>query len=167
MHIFYANSLVLTRKVQIIEPKRIPSQVQVSQLEEGSPYTSFHALVSQVLAPYFKSYVRSTATGVSGGPAAVDKMAPAIEKKLDELELGLLQQQQAVEIPEVHLAPHPHVSKVVASGQQERRRVTVEDFADRLDDDAFLNQLQAGVNKWIQEILKVFIISLISNFSDL
>lgn len=44
-----------------------------------------------------------------------DKMAPAVEKKIAELEMGLLHLQQNIDIPEISLAIHPIVAQVVYS----------------------------------------------------
>ena len=39
-------------------------------------------------------------------------MAPSVEKKLVELEMGLLHLQQNVDIPEIQLMPHPSVQEL-------------------------------------------------------
>ena len=39
--------------------------------------------------------------------------------------------------------------------EEEGRKATVNDFADKIDDSVFLNQLQNQVNRWIREIQKV------------
>ena len=41
-----------------------------------------------------------------------DKMAPAVEKKIAELEMGLLHLQQNIDIPEITLQVHPAVAQV-------------------------------------------------------
>jgi len=42
-------------------------------------------------------------------------MAPSVEKKLVELEMGLLHLQQNVDIPEIQLMPHPSVQELFYS----------------------------------------------------
>ena len=42
-----------------------------------------------------------------------DKMAPAVEKKIAELEMGLLHLQQNIDIPEITLQVHPAVAQVI------------------------------------------------------
>ena len=83
-------------------------------------------------------------------------MAPTVEKKIAELEMGLLHLQQNIDIPEITLQTHPVVLSVMKKCQEEEdRKATVADFADKVEDSAFLNQLQTGVNRWIREIQKV------------
>lgn len=82
-------------------------------------------------------------------------MTPTVEKKIAELEMGLLHLQQNIDIPEITLQIHPVVLNVMKKCQEEDRKATVADFGDRVEDSAFLNQLQNGVNRWIREIQKV------------
>lgn len=84
-----------------------------------------------------------------------DKMAPTVEKKISELEMGLLHLQQNIDIPEITLPIHPNVLAVLKKCQEENRKAKVEDFGDKVEDAQFLNALQSGVNRWIREIQKV------------
>ncbi|CAF1636347.1 unnamed protein product, partial [Didymodactylos carnosus] len=84
-----------------------------------------------------------------------DKMAPTMEKKISELEMGLLHLQQNIEIPEVNLIIHPIVAQVVQKCAEEQRRPKVDDFNDFLTQTEFLNSLQSHVNRWVREIQKV------------
>ena len=82
-------------------------------------------------------------------------MAPSVEKKIAELEIGLLHLQQNIDIPEITLTVHPTVANVIKKCADENRKPNIGDFGDRVDDAHFLNALQNGVNKWIKEIQKV------------
>ena len=42
-------------------------------------------------------------------------MATSMEKKIAELEMGLLHLQQNIDIPEINLAVHPTVSSIILS----------------------------------------------------
>ena len=84
-----------------------------------------------------------------------DKMAPSVEKKMAELEMGLLHLQQNIDIPEITLPVHPIVASVIKHCLEEGRKPKVADFGDKVEDSTFLNQLQNGVNRWIKEIQKV------------
>ena len=84
-------------------------------------------------------------------------MAPTVEKKIAELEMGLLHLQQNIDIPEISLPVNPFVSSVIKKCQEENRKPKVEDFGDRVEDAQFLNNLQSGVNRWIREIQKVLL----------
>ena len=82
-------------------------------------------------------------------------MAPSVEKKIAELEMGLLHLQQNIDIPEINLVVHPTVANVINKCSEEKRKPKVADFGDKTEDPQFLNALQNGVNKWIKEIQKV------------
>ena len=86
--------------------KSIASQLRVISLSEGSAYETLHAYVSTAMAPYFKSFIRSSGASDRDG----DKMATSMEKKIAELEMGLLHLQQNIDIPEIQLMVHPQVS---------------------------------------------------------
>ncbi|XP_030854690.1 cytoplasmic dynein 1 heavy chain 1 [Strongylocentrotus purpuratus] len=145
-------SLVFLKKGLIIDAdKCISSQLRVINLSEGSPFETLHAYVSTAVAPYFKSYVRASGKVDRDG----DKMAPSVEKKIAELEMGLLHLQQNIDIPDVTLPINPVVSTMIRKCGDEGRKPKVIDFADKAEDSTFLNTLQHGVNRWIREIQKV------------
>lgn len=82
-------------------------------------------------------------------------MAPSVEKKIAELEMGLLHLQQNIEIPEISLPIHPIITNVAKQCYERGEKPKVTDFGDKVEDPTFLNQLQSGVNRWIREIQKV------------
>lgn len=144
-------SLVLTKRGAVIEAdKSIHSQLRLVTFSDGPPYETLHA-ISKTMAPYFKSYVKETGRADRDG----DKMAPSVEKKIAELEMGLLHLQQNIDIPEISLQIHPLVAQVIKQCTEENRKPKVADFGDKVEDSTFLNQLQNGVNRWIKEIQKV------------
>ncbi|XP_054005626.1 dynein heavy chain, cytoplasmic isoform X1 [Hylaeus anthracinus] len=144
-------SLVITKRGAIIEAdKSIHSQVRLVTFSDGPPYETLHA-ISKTMAPYFKSYVKETGRADRDG----DKMAPTVEKKIAELEMGLLHLQQNIDIPEISLQIHPVVAQVIKQCAEENRKPKVADFGDKVEDSTFLNLLQNGVNRWIKEIQKV------------
>ena len=69
--------------------------------------------------------------------------------------MGLLNMQQNIDIPEVNLQIHPVVFSIVRKCSAENRKPSNQDFEENVNDSIFLNQLQAGVGKWIKEIQKV------------
>ncbi|XP_078590507.1 cytoplasmic dynein 1 heavy chain 1-like isoform X1 [Branchiostoma floridae x Branchiostoma japonicum] len=147
------TSVAFIKRGPVIEAdKTIASQVRVMTLSDGSPYETLHAIVSNSVAPYFKSYVRESGKADRDG----DKMAPSVEKKIAELEMGLLHLQQNIDIPEITLTIHPTVAGIVKKvHEEEGRKANVSDFGNRVEDSTFLNALQHGVNRWIREIQKV------------
>ena len=84
-----------------------------------------------------------------------DKMAPSVEKKIAELEMGLLHLQQNIDIPEITITIHPAVAAVIKKCNEDGHTPKVTDFGDKVEDAQFLNALQSGVNRWIREIQKV------------
>lgn len=82
-------------------------------------------------------------------------MAPSVEKKIAELEMGLLHLQQNIEIPEISLLIHPTIANIAKQCYERGEKPKVTDFGDKVEDPTFLNGLQSGVNRWIREIQKV------------
>lgn len=144
-------SVVFVKRGIIIEAdKSIHSQLRLVYFAEGSPYETLHTM-SKTMGPYFKSYVKEKSKTDRDG----DKMAPSVEKKIAELEMGLLHLQQNIDIPEISLPIHPLILQVIKQCAQENRKPKVADFGNKVEDSTFLNQLQNGVNRWIKEIQKV------------
>ncbi|XP_049780046.1 dynein heavy chain, cytoplasmic isoform X3 [Schistocerca cancellata] len=145
-------SFACIKRGAVIEAdKSIHSQLRLVNFSDGSPYETLHAFISKTMAPYFKSYVQESGRADRDG----DKMAPSVEKKMAELEMGLLHLQQNIDIPEISLPVHPVVSATIKQCLDEGRKPKVADFGDKVEDSSFLNQLQNGVNRWIKEIQKV------------
>ncbi|XP_013140288.1 PREDICTED: dynein heavy chain, cytoplasmic [Papilio polytes] len=145
-------AFVCIKRGAVIEAdKSIHSQLRLINLSDGSPYETLHAFISKTMAPFFKSYVKESGRADRDG----DKMAPSVEKKIAELEMGLLHLQQNIDIPEITLPVHPLVATVIKRAADEGRKPRVADFGDKVEDSTFLNQLQNGVNRWIKEIQKV------------
>lgn len=138
--------------------KKVNKQVHVINLENSSPFDTLHSYVSNAVSPFFKTYVKKSGKSDREG----DKMVPSVEKKIAELEMSLLHLQQNIDIPEISLAIHPYVQAIIKKAEAEKRKVTSEDYADKLEDSTFLNALQNGVNRWIREIQKVVFIGFLS-----
>ncbi len=80
-----------------------------------------------------------------------DKLVPSVQKKINELEVGLLHLQQNIDIPEISLPIHPVIQQLVET----KKKPTVEDLGSSVSDSSFLNALQKDVSRWIREIQKV------------
>lgn len=155
-----AIGVILIKRSNYIESdKSMSSQIRLVVLNEGSPYETLHTYISSGVAPFFKSYLQETGRSADGSTStsasSADKLAPSVEKKMAELEMGLLHLQQNIDIPEISLAINPIVAGTVSSAAMENRRPKVGDFGDRVEDSKFLNDLQHGVNRWVKEIQKV------------
>ena len=84
-----------------------------------------------------------------------DKLVPSVQKKMNELEVGLLHLQQNIDIPEISLPIHQAIMAVVRKAEEAKRRPSVEDLGASVTDSTFLNALQKDVSRWIREIQKV------------
>ena len=73
-------------------------------------------------------------------------MATSMEKKIAELEMGLLHLQQNIDIPEISLTVHPNVQQVIKAAEAAGRKPKVSELGDRIDDSTFLNALQAWID---------------------
>ncbi|TRY63473.1 hypothetical protein TCAL_02090 [Tigriopus californicus] len=146
------TSVVFVKRAAVLEAeKSLSSQLRLLTLSEGSPYETLHAYVSSTMAPYFKSFVRESGKADRDG----DKMASSMEKKIAELEMGLLHLQQNIDIPEITLSTHPSVSQVIRSAEAQGVKPQVSDLGEKIEDSTFLNALTHLVSKWIREIQKV------------
>ena len=83
-------------------------------------------------------------------------MASSMEKKLTELEMGLLHLQQNIDIPEITLTVHPAVASVIAKAAERGTKPQVADFGDRVEDSTFLNALQNQVSKVRKALVLLF-----------
>ena len=166
---------VIKRTAVVESDKKFHNQVRVISLSDSSPYETLHSYVSNTLAPYFKSYIKrghmdskpaadsKLSSGGSGDiPSGAnqslyggDQFATQMEKKIAEVEMGLLHLQQNIEIPEINLVIHPTVLQMIKKSADQNKKPKVDDFSDKVEDANFLNQLQSGVNRWIREIKKV------------
>ncbi|CAL8071116.1 unnamed protein product [Calicophoron daubneyi] len=146
------QSFVFIKRGPAVEAdKNFSAQLGFVNFTDGSPYETLHSMVSDAISPFYKSYVRKSGKVDRDG----DKMAPSVEKTMNELEMGLLHLQQNIDIPEITLTIHPLVAQMVKQRADEGKRAKASDFEDKLEDAQFLNSLQAGVNRWIKEIQKV------------
>ncbi|KAJ1368590.1 hypothetical protein KIN20_029753 [Parelaphostrongylus tenuis] len=147
-----STSIVFIKKGGIIEAdKSIPDQLRVMVLSEGNPCETLCALIGRAVTPYFKSFIKESGRGERDG----DKLAPIVEKNLNEAEVALLHLQQNIDIPEINLVINPHIQAAIQKASKEGRKAKVADLGDLVEDAQFLNSLQSGVNRWIKEIRKV------------
>ena len=80
---------------------------------------------------------------------------PSVQKKINELEVGLLHPQQNINISEISLPIHFTVQSVVKKANDGGRKPSAEDLSGSLGDSMFLNALQKDVSRWIREMQKV------------
>ena len=71
-------------------------------------------------------------------------MASSMEKKITELEMGLLHLQQNIDIPEITLTVHPTVAHIIKKATETSSKPQVADFGVMVEDSTFLNALQVN-----------------------
>uniref|UniRef100_A0A915D7E3 AAA+ ATPase domain-containing protein n=1 Tax=Ditylenchus dipsaci TaxID=166011 RepID=A0A915D7E3_9BILA len=107
------QSVIFTKKSGLIEAEKpLQEQLIVQTIDDG-----IHA--------YIKESRRGDRDGV--------KLAPAIEKSLNEAEVAIRHLQQNIDIPEINLAINPIILNIVAKARSEN----------------------TGVNRWTTEIRKI------------
>jgi len=96
------------------------------------------------------------------------RLLEGLQDKIRELDVALGQYRRSAfsQIPTVTLAVHPVLEKAVQGGK------STTDFealglAEKLQDDEFLNQVQSGVSKWIEQIRKVTVLPSTTPFPSL
>ncbi|WKX92001.1 hypothetical protein Q1695_010215 [Nippostrongylus brasiliensis] len=147
-----STSIVFVKRGGVVEAdKSIADQLRVIVLNEGNPYETLFSLIGKAVTPYFKSFIKESGRGERDG----DKLAPTVEKNLNEAEVALLHLQQNIDIPEINLVINPHIQAAIQKASKEGRKAKVTDLGDLVEDAQFLNSLQSGVNRWIKEIRKV------------
>lgn len=57
--------------------------VTLFSLNEGNPYETLFSLIGKAVTPYFKSFIKESGRGERDG----DKLAPTVEKNLNEAEV--------------------------------------------------------------------------------
>ncbi|CAM9412731.1 unnamed protein product, partial [Ectocarpus sp. 12 AP-2014] len=117
----------------------------------GSVFSVLQAYATHVFAPTVRAYAAAR-----GGDDKLDSGVSVLQRRITELEQALDRCQKRLEIPTVALTAHPEVeaasSKVGKGGQVDLDAVGL---GKRVQEDAFLNQVQAGVHVWVKDIQKL------------
>jgi len=59
-YVFCFSVVVIKRGPVVEADKNFTSQLRLMNLSDGSPYETLHSIVSNAVAPYFKSFLRVT-----------------------------------------------------------------------------------------------------------
>jgi len=142
--------LIKTMKTREKLRKDVPFNSQLQILSMGTEdIGTIVTFVQQSFNPFLQAQ--------EGNEEEGRKHMPLIRKRLKELEVAMVQFQNNVEIPEVELKINADIQAAADLIRGKTGSIDVEalGFGDRLTDMAFLNEIQAGVNRWIKEIQKV------------
>uniref|UniRef100_A0A0K0DJN9 DHC_N1 domain-containing protein n=1 Tax=Angiostrongylus cantonensis TaxID=6313 RepID=A0A0K0DJN9_ANGCA len=142
-----STSIVFIKKGGIIEAdKSIPDQLRVMVLSEGNPCETLCALIGRAVTPYFKSFIKESGRGERDG----DKLAPIVEKNLNEAEVALLHLQQNIDIPEINLIINPHIQAAIQKASKEGRKAKASSGSS-LQEMAFWLNLERALQKILQK----------------
>ena len=140
-----------------LEDAPLGPQIQVMNLSyispDSTPFELLHTYLQSCFAPLFNSYKGMTPE--EEGKVDTKLGLSTVQKKISEMMLALMQCQQNVEIPEVHLVIDSQVKQRVNEAKNENRKISVELFEDLVNDKEFLGNLISCVDRWIHEIRKV------------
>jgi len=125
--------------------KEKPLTVQIETVylsNQQELFSSLHNIVSKAISPYFRSYLKSSAQNNNNNNNysadnehfESDKMAQSVEKKIAELEAGLLHLQQNIGIPEVTLQFHQTISEACEIARKNNNEATVQVLGDIVKD---------------------------------
>ncbi|CAJ0587193.1 unnamed protein product, partial [Mesorhabditis spiculigera] len=147
-----STMLIFIRRGGVVDAeKALSDQMQLLVMNEGSPYENLWSIIGKAMSPFFKSYIRRSGRSERDG----DKLAPAVEKALNEAEVSLLHLQQNIDIPEINLVVNQHILAAIQAATAQGRKAKADDLGNLIEDSLFLNTLQSGVGRWIKEIQKV------------
>jgi dynein heavy chain 1 len=119
-------------------------------------YSALFSYLHYAISPFFDSVAREDKEAL-GTTREIHLVGySTAKKKIAELELSLVQLQQNVAIPEVHLKADPKIVQLI---NEKGPKPSPSDLAPLLEDSAFLNRIQSGVNGWIKEIQKVTLLT--------
>lgn len=144
----------------ILEEGPLGGQIQIVNLSfispDSTPLELVHTYLQSTFAPLFNSYKGGQSTSHEEDSKMQTKVGlSAVQKKISETMLALMQCQQNVEIPEVVLQIDPEVKEKAQKAKAVNSRLTVEMFEGRVNEKEFLSNLTGCVDKWIHEIRKV------------
>ena len=122
-------------------------------------YEMVYSFVHHAISPFFESCSGSFSKDVehiSGKNSFQSCLGfPVAKKRIAELELSLMNLQQDMEIPDIHLKIHPVIQEALDAAHARKEVLAPSSMGTIVSDAQFLNLLQADVNGWIKEIQKV------------
>ena len=167
----FVTSTSIQDQLQVVRLPGVAQQGNDTPNNTSLAYQSLHSLVKLALAPYFDAFSRSSLHAddqqMKGDiqSTAMHRDAssfgiPVTQRKIAELETSLMQLQQNIEIPLISLTLHPQVQAALDHASQTGEKPRVDFLStERLEDAAFMNELQATTNTWIREIQRLTAIS--------
>lgn len=127
-----------------------------AQNSGASPFGQLHSVLHSAIGSYLGAlgkHQESTAAASAGYEPEHRTGLPNLQKKLAEVELGLLQLQHNAEIPQVFLSIHPAIRDVLAAADRKNTAPSINLLDPTiLKDSSFHNNLGATTNTWITEI---------------
>lgn len=144
----------------VLDESPLGTQLQVTNLNylgpDNSPYEVLHTYLQHGFAPLFQSFKGQGAQSEEESKGGESKIGlAAVQKKISEAMLALMNCQQNVDIPDVYLQLDPTVKQKAQEARSQNARLSLEMFEAQASDKEFLASLIACVDKWIHDINKV------------
>jgi dynein heavy chain 1 len=153
-------SIPLSNQVRLLTLPAAPDSLGTTHGSAAARFEDFYSIIHLGFTPSFEAYTRQNELASERGAWGKSDDArtggiPATKKKIAELEVGLMNLQQDVEIP----VPALHLNPVIQLAVEEANRKDEEPSLTlltpkQLNDSSLMNDLQRQVNGWIEEIQK-------------
>ena len=153
-----------------LAPRVYPEESKEGDNEETKEATTGTLDVLQTYTRHcFGPAIHALSAHVDEEETKSSKLMQGLEDKIRELDVALGQVRRSAlsQIPTVHLATDPFIAKKALEAAEKKISLTNLDelgFTGKLQDDDFLNNIQASVSQWIVQIRKVTVLPTITMF---
>ncbi|KRX03458.1 hypothetical protein PPERSA_02837 [Pseudocohnilembus persalinus] len=121
---------------------------------DTNPISINHLYVQNCFIPVFNAYKNS----YDKRSSSEKDQFQSLMKKINELNLALIQCQQNVDVPEIQLNINPVIKERIAQLKKEDKKISEDQFEDLMTPE-FIEQLVNCVNKWTRDVSTVINIS--------
>ncbi|OAF65257.1 Dynein heavy chain, cytoplasmic, partial [Intoshia linei] len=137
-------------KSHISKCDTIDSQIHMSTFGFNNFYNELYCHFSYLLGPIFGELIKKNL--IDNIPK---KSLLNIEDQLGEIELNLVKLQKNTDIPNVQLPINDNIREIINLAIDSNAIPTIDDLGELKNNNVFLNNLQEGVNRWINSIQKI------------
>ncbi|MDP2438767.1 MAG: hypothetical protein Q8P67_23735, partial [archaeon] len=142
--------------------KSFAQQLRLLQLGAGSPFETLHSVINGSFVPYFSSFLKNvygidpTKDQSKERSNLIEGGMETVHRTLNELQAGLFNCKQNVQIEHVDLQLHPEIRKAAEACREKGVAFTIDHINPALfNDDRFLRSLHHTVDTWLAAIQKV------------
>ena len=160
------TSLLIFLKTDLEAPlsleKSFAHQLRLLQLGAGSPFETLHSVINGSFVPYFTSFLKNvygidpTKDQTKDRTNVIEGGMETVHRTLNELQAGLYNCKQNVQIEHVELQLHPEIRRAAEQCREKGCALTIDHINPSLfTDDRFLRSLHNIVDGWLAAIQKV------------